>query len=80
MRSLPYPHPDRLVYLWSPNPRFPVPLEYQTPMTTTFSTCKSKTTPSKAPALFDAAKLNVAADGRAAALGGAHVTSHYFGT
>jgi hypothetical protein len=36
MRSLPYPHPDRLVYLWSPNPPFPVPLEYQTPMTADF--------------------------------------------
>jgi hypothetical protein len=31
-------------------------------------------------ALFDAAKLNVAADGRADALGGAHMTENFFQT
>src|SRR5438034_5937605 len=36
IRALPYPHPDRLVYVWSPNPRFQLPIEYLTPMNADF--------------------------------------------
>jgi hypothetical protein len=36
LRALPYPDPGRLVYLWSPNPRFQLPLEYFTPMNADF--------------------------------------------
>src|SRR5438045_9216120 len=28
LRAMPYPIPDRLVYVWSPNPRFDLPIEY----------------------------------------------------
>jgi len=80
IRSLPYPHTDRLVYLWSPNPRFPVPLEYQTPMTADFFDLQRQNHSFASLALFDSAKLNVVADGRADGLGGAHVTGNFFET
>jgi putative ABC transport system permease protein len=68
IRLLPYPHPDRLVYLWSPNPRFALPIEYLTPMTADFFDLQSENHSFASLALFGATKFNVAADGRADAL------------
>jgi hypothetical protein len=36
IRTLPYKEPECLVYLWSPNPRFQLPVEYLTPMNADF--------------------------------------------
>src|ERR1700720_4160473 len=36
IRSMPYREPERLVYLWSPNPRIQLPIEYLTPMNADF--------------------------------------------
>src|SRR5215472_8140753 len=80
IRSLPYPHPDRLVYLWSPNPRFQAPLEYFTPMNADFFDLQKENRSFASLALFGTAKFNVAADGRADALGGARVTGDFFET
>jgi len=80
IRSLPYPHPDRLVYLWSPNPRFQLPIEYLTPMNADFFDLQKQNRSFVSLALFGTAKFNVAADGRADALGGARVTGSFFET
>ena len=80
IRSLPYPHPDRLVYLWSPNPRFQLPIEYLTPMNADFFDLQKQNRSFASLSLFGTAKFNVAADGHADALGGARVTGNFFGT
>ena len=80
IRALPYPHPDRLVYLWSPNPRFQLPLEYLSPMNADFFDLQKRNRSLASLALFGTAKFNVAADGRADALGGARVTGSFFET
>ena len=80
IRSLPYPHPDRLVYLWSPNPRFQLPIEYLTPMNADFFDLQKQNRSFVSLALFGTAKFNVAADGRADALSGARVTGSFFET
>jgi len=64
----PVPPSDRLVYLWSPNPRFALPIEYLTPMTADFFDLQRENHSFASLALFGATKFNVAADGRADAL------------
>ena len=78
IRLLPYPQPNRLVYLWSPNPRFALPIEYLTPMTADFFDLQRENHSFASLALFGATKFNVAADGRADALGGTRVTGDFF--
>src|SRR6266571_6313767 len=80
IRSLPYPHPDRLVYLWSPNPRFQLPIEYLTPMTADFFDLQQQNHSFATLALFGVARFNVVSAGRADVLGGARVTGDFFGT
>lgn len=80
LRSLPYREPERLVYLWSPNPRFQLPIEYLTPMNADFFDLQKQNHSFASLALFEVAKFNVAADGRSDALGGARVTGSFFET
>jgi putative ABC transport system permease protein len=80
IRALPYPHPDRLVYVWSPNPRFQLPIEYLTPMNADFFDLQKQNRSFASLALFGVAKFNVSADGRSDALGGARVTGDFFET
>lgn len=80
LRSLPYPEPGRLVYLWSPNPRFQLPIEYLTPMNADFFDLQKQNHSFASLALFEVAKFNVAADGHSDALGGARVTGNFFET
>ena len=80
LRALPYPEPGRLVYLWSPNPRFQLPLEYFTPMNADFFDLQRQNRSFASLSLVGTAKFNVAADGRAIALGGARVTGSFFAT
>jgi predicted permease len=80
IRSLPYPHPDRLAYVWSPNPKFQVPLEYFTPMNADFFDLQRQNHSFASLSLVGTAKFNVAANGRANALCGARVTGSFFAT
>src|SRR5207249_2152940 len=80
IRALPYPHPDRLVYVWSPNPRFQLPIEYLTPMNADFFDLQMQNHSFTSLALFGVAKFNVAVDGRSDALSGARVTGSFFET
>ena len=80
IRSLPYREPERLVYLWSPNPRFQLPFEYLTPMNADFFDLQKQNHSLVSLALFGPAKFNVASEGRADALGGARVTGEFFKT
>jgi predicted permease len=80
IRSLPYPDPEKLVYLWSPNPRFQLPIEYLTPMTADFFDLQKQNRSFASLSLFGVAKFNVVADGRSEALGGARVTGNFFET
>src|SRR6266699_616579 len=80
IRSLPYPHPDRLVYLWSPNPRFQLPIEYLTPMHADFFDLQKQNRSFASLALFGVGRFNLASQGRAEAIGGARVTGDFFKT
>src|SRR5215472_17185677 len=64
IRALSYPHPDRLVYVWSPNPRFQLPIEYLTPMNADFFELRKQNRSFASLALFSVGKFNVSADGR----------------
>src|SRR5215468_7381172 len=80
IRALPYPHPDCLVYVWSPNPRFQLPIEYLTPMNADFFDLQKQNRSFAGLALFSVAKFNVSAERRSDALGGARVTGDLFET
>lgn len=80
LRSLPYREPSSLVYVWSPNPRFQVPIENLPPMTADFFSLQRENRSIESLALFTAARFNVSGDGRAAALSGARVTGDFFKT
>jgi predicted permease len=80
LRSLPYGEPERLVYLFSPNPRFQLPIEYLTPMNADFFDIRKQNHSLASLALFGPAKFNVASDVRAEVLGGARVTGEFFNT
>ena len=80
IRSLPYGEPERLVYLWSPNPRFQLPVEYLSPMNADFFELQKQNQSLVSLALFGPARFNVASEGRADALGGARVTGEFFKT
>src|SRR2546430_5813031 len=80
IRSLPYHEPERLVYLWSPNPRFEVPIEYLTPMTADFFDLQRQNHSFATLALFGVARFNVVSAGRADVWGGARVTGDFFPT
>src|SRR5712664_1442023 len=80
IRSLPYKEPERLVYLWSPNPRFQLPVEYLTPMTADFFDLQKQNHSFASLALVGAARFNLASEGRADPVGGARVTGDFFRT
>src|SRR6266568_1432811 len=80
LRSLPYPEPGRLVYVWSPNPRLQLPIEYLTPMNADFFDLQKQNRSFASLALFGVAKFNLASQGRAEAIGGARVTGDFFET
>ena len=78
IRSLPYQQPERLVYVWSPNPRFQLPIEYLNPMNADFFDLQKQNRSFESLALFGVARFNLASEGRADALGGARVTGDFF--
>ncbi len=80
IRALPYPDPERLAYLWSPNPRFEVPIQDLPPMTADFYTIQSENHSFSNVALFTSARFNVSDSNRADVLGGARVTGEFFKT
>src|SRR5258708_1408274 len=80
IRSLPYRDPERLVYLWSPNPRFQLPTEYFPPMNADFFDLQKQNRSFECLALFGVARFNLASDRRADAVSGARVTGDFFKT
>jgi predicted permease len=80
IRSMPYREPERLVYLWSPNPRIQLPIEYLTPMNADFFDLQKQNHSLVSLALFGPAKFNVASEERADSLGGARITGEFFKT
>src|SRR6266576_6762356 len=80
IRSLPYREPERLVYLWSPNPRFQLPIAYLPPMAADFFDLQKQNHSFASLALFGPARFNLSSEGRADALGGARVTGDFFKT
>src|SRR2546430_1856210 len=78
IRSLPYQQPERLVYVWSPNPRFQLPIEYLNPMNADFFDLQKQNRSFESLALVGVARFNLASEGRADALGGARVTGDFF--
>src|SRR6266705_1796266 len=80
IRTQPYGEPERLVYFWSPNPRFQLPVEYLTPMNADFFDLQKQNRSFASLALFGVGRFNVLADGRSDALGGARVTGDFFET
>jgi len=80
MRALPYQEPERLVYLFSPNPRFQLPVEYLTPMNADFFDLQRQNRSLASLALFGVARFNLASQGRADAISGARVTGDFFKT
>jgi predicted permease len=80
LRSLPYREPGRLVYVWCPNPRFQLPIEYQTPMNADFFDLQKQNHSFETLALFGPARFNIASEGRTDVFGGARVTGQFFQT
>jgi predicted permease len=80
IRSLPYRDPERLVYLWSPNPRFQLPTEYFPPMNADFFDLQKQNRSFECLALFGVARFNLASERRADAVNGARVTGDFFKT
>jgi len=80
IRTQPYREPERLVYFWSPNPRFQLPVEYLTPMNADFFDLQKQNRSFASLALFGVGRFNLASQGRAEAIGGARVTGDFFKT
>jgi predicted permease len=80
IRSLPYRNPERLVYLWSPNPRFQLPTEYFPPMNADFFDLQKQNRSFECLAIFGVARFNLASERRADAVNGARVTGDFFKT
>src|ERR1700722_3897202 len=80
IRSLPYPDPERIVHVWSPNPRFQAPVESLPPMTADFFSLQSLNQSLASFALLTPGHFNVLVEGRADALTGARVTAGFFET
>lgn len=81
IRSLPYDQPDRLVYLFTPNPRLiDLPPEVFGPFNADFFELKRLSHSFADMTLFQQADYNVAADGRLQRLGAAKVDADFFKT
>src|SRR5580704_6130216 len=80
IRSLPYGEPERLVNLYTPNPRFNVPPEVFGPSYGDFFDIKQRAHSFQAMTLFGQATYNVASQGAVERVGGATVDGAFFVT
>ena len=80
IRSLPYGDPERLVYLFSPNPSLKIPAEVICPSYGDFYDLKREAKSYAAMSNFEQAQFNVAQQGKTQRVGGARVDEDFFST
>jgi putative ABC transport system permease protein len=80
IRSLPYGDPGRLVYLYTPNPQFNVPLEVFGPAYADFYDLKKGTTSFQNMTVFDQSVFSLATQGSAERVSAARVDGDFFST
>ncbi|HKM90116.1 MAG TPA: ABC transporter permease [Candidatus Acidoferrales bacterium] len=79
LRALPYREPERLVYVWEPNPHIPgVPLEAWGPFNGDFYDWKKQSQSFTRLALFTTDRMNLSVAGEAARVCGSRVTGEFF--
>ena len=80
IRSLPYGDPSRLVYLFTPNPRFNLPVEVFGPVYPDFYDLKAESHSSKDMTAFDQSIFSLATHGAAERVSAARVDGDFFST
>ena len=80
LRSLPYGDPERLVYLFSPNPNLPVPAEVVCPSYGDFYDLKRQAHSFANMGNFEQAQFSLRQQGTTQRLGGARVDEGFFST
>ena len=80
IRSLPYSEPERLVYVWSPNPRLQIPVQELSPGNADFAAWQGQSHSFSNLALFTLTRFNVAGESATESVGGSRVTASFFPT
>ena len=80
IRSLPYGDPERLVYLFSPNPALKIPAEVVCPSYGDIYDLKREAKSYADMGNFEQAEFSVAQQGTTQRIGGARVDDHFFST
>src|SRR5579863_17007 len=80
IRNLPYGEPERLVYLFTPNPLWNLPAEEFGPSNADFFDLKEQSKSFSAATLFVQTTYNLAGNDRAERVGAAKVDADFFGT
>jgi predicted permease len=80
IRSLPYGDPERLVYLFTPNPHIPVPPDVMSPSYADFYDLKQQSHSFADMTAFEQATFNLALDGLVQRMGAARVDERFFAT
>jgi predicted permease len=80
IRSLPYGDPDRLVYLFTPNPHVPVPPDVMTPSYADFYDIKRESHSYSDMSVFEQAAYNLSSQGSVERVGAARVDERFFTT
>jgi predicted permease len=80
IRSLPYGDPERLVYLFTPNPHIPIPPDIMTPGYGDFYDLKRQSHSFAGMTAFEQATFNLASGGAIERIGSARVDESFFPT
>jgi predicted permease len=80
IRSLPYGDPDRLVYLFTPNPHIPVPPDVMTPSYADFYDIKRQSHSYSDMSVFEQATYNLSSQGSVERVSAARVDESFFTT
>src|ERR1700727_188681 len=80
IRSLPYGEPERLVYLFTPNPHIPVPADVMTPSYADFYDLKQQSRSFADMTAYERATFNLALGGSVERMGAARVDERFFAT
>jgi predicted permease len=80
LRSLPYADPNRLVYLFTPNPHISVPIEVMTPSYADFYDIERQSHSYAKMSVFEQAAFNLMQGGSVQQIGAARVDENFFTT
>ncbi len=80
IRSLPYGDPDRLVYLFTPNPHIPAPPDVMSPSYADFFDIKRQSQSFTNMSVFQQAAYNLSSQGSVERVGAARVDENFFNT